>query len=260
MISVCRKCEIQESLLDCATSWTFAQKWKLGIVYCTHYFGDMIKYLNFAGPINRTAASVAGNACSGPTKCYNAAIRRIHNTSSYLNKINIFEINTSINFLEAAISSKYILSRVYAVEATFSEKYVVSNSLLANSCASTGERAVASLAENDTTTINFPSEVLLPSMHCSRLNLPNWCPKIRVPTLIDWWWWERRRCAYHLTGCWLFSPTEVSALIEDLAENSISIIYFEETATSKNLIEVYNDAVPIFLIGKYSIKPDLRST
>ena len=35
---------------------------------------------------------------------------------------------------------------------------------------------------------------------------------------------------------------EVSAFIEDLAENAISIIYFEETAASEKIIEVYNDA------------------
>ena len=36
---------------------------------------------------------------------------------------------------------------------------------------------------------------------------------------------------------------EVSAFIEDLAENAISITYFEETTASKKLIEVDKDAL-----------------
>ena len=36
---------------------------------------------------------------------------------------------------------------------------------------------------------------------------------------------------------------EVSAFIEDLAENAISIICFEEAVASKKMIEVFNDAL-----------------
>ena len=55
---------------------------------------------------------------------------------------------------------------------------------------------------------------------------------------------------------WLRRPRsqlmEVTAFIEDLAENASSIIYFEEKAALKKSIVVCNDAFRILLIGTYS--------
>ena len=80
--------------------------------------------------------------------------------------------------------------------------------------------------------------------------------------------------ARFITGCWSFSlksmiglyttanpangSVRLSAFIKDLAENTILIIYFNEMAASRKLIEVYNDdALWILLIGWHSTKSGL---
>ena len=49
---------------------------------------------------------------------------------------------------------------------------------------------------------------------------------------------------------------DMSAFIEDFAENAISIIYFYETAASKKSIEIYNDAMWYYLLSSEYVPLD----